>query len=175
MRAAYLLAAVAALWLQPATAGVIIDAVGWGTHTQLLTCIPAYFDEGCTLPETIIDGTAYLTFEVPDFYVSKTGAIEVEDYYSSCPFGGSCHLTAQLDGGFKFEAFSRPYDPFETLIAGGDSFKYRFADVPFFQSFVAIASVPEPSTWAMMLLGFGFVGSAMRSAERRQKVTVSYA
>lgn len=38
-----------------------------------------------------------------------------------------------------------------------------------------IAAVPEPSTWAMMLLGFGFIGGAMRSAKRRQKFTVSYA
>lgn len=36
-------------------------------------------------------------------------------------------------------------------------------------------AVPEPSTWAMMLLGFGFIGGAMRSAKRRQKLTVSYA
>ncbi|WP_233998123.1 PEPxxWA-CTERM sorting domain-containing protein [Erythrobacter sp. QSSC1-22B] len=36
-------------------------------------------------------------------------------------------------------------------------------------------AVPEPTTWAMMLLGFGFVGGAMRAAKRRQKVTVSYA
>lgn len=36
-------------------------------------------------------------------------------------------------------------------------------------------AVPEPTTWAMMLLGFGFIGGAMRSAKRRQKVTVSYA
>ena len=34
--------------------------------------------------------------------------------------------------------------------------------------------VPEPATWAMMLLGFGVVGAAMRSARRRQKLTVSY-
>ena len=32
-------------------------------------------------------------------------------------------------------------------------------------------AVPEPQTWAMMLMGFGFVGFAMR---RRQKVAVSY-
>ncbi len=37
------------------------------------------------------------------------------------------------------------------------------------------AAVPEPGTWAMMLLGFGFIGGAMRSAKRRQKLTVSYA
>ncbi len=36
-------------------------------------------------------------------------------------------------------------------------------------------AVPEPATWAMMLIGFGFVGGAMRIAKRRQKVTVSYA
>ena len=30
-----------------------------------------------------------------------------------------------------------------------------------------IAAVPEPSTWAMMLLGFGLVGAAMRSARRK--------
>ena len=37
------------------------------------------------------------------------------------------------------------------------------------------AAVPEPATWAMILLGFGFIGGTMRSAKRRQKVNVSYA
>ena len=39
---------------------------------------------------------------------------------------------------------------------------------------IAIAAVPEPATWAMMLIGFGGIGFAMR---RRAKVrtTVSYA
>jgi hypothetical protein len=36
-------------------------------------------------------------------------------------------------------------------------------------------AVPEPATWAMMLLGLGLVGGAMRAAKRRQKVTLSYA
>jgi hypothetical protein len=35
--------------------------------------------------------------------------------------------------------------------------------------------VPEPSTWAMMLLGFGLVGGALRSAKRRQRFRVSHA
>jgi hypothetical protein len=34
------------------------------------------------------------------------------------------------------------------------------------------AGVPEPSTWAMMILGIGFAGAAMR---RRQTVAVKYA
>ncbi len=38
----------------------------------------------------------------------------------------------------------------------------------------AVSPIPEPATWAMMLLGFGLVGGAMR-ARRREKLTVSYA
>jgi len=33
--------------------------------------------------------------------------------------------------------------------------------------------VPEPSTWAMMIIGFGALGMAMR--RRRVRTTVSYA
>jgi len=35
----------------------------------------------------------------------------------------------------------------------------------------AISSVPEPQTWAMMILGFGFIGFMLRNG-RRQKVAV---
>lgn len=35
----------------------------------------------------------------------------------------------------------------------------------------AVAAVPEPGTWAMMLAGFGIVGGAMR---RRQRTSVSF-
>lgn len=39
----------------------------------------------------------------------------------------------------------------------------------------SVAAVPEPATWAMILLGFGFIGGAMRSAKRRHKVSISFA
>jgi hypothetical protein len=57
---------------------------------------------------------------------------------------------------------------------GTDNFiNYRDAFVS--GSFSSVeAAVPEPATWAMMLIGFGFVGGAMRS-RRHRKVTVSYA
>jgi Trypsin/PEP-CTERM motif len=38
----------------------------------------------------------------------------------------------------------------------------------------SFAMVPEPSTWAMMIIGFGFIGGALRS-RRRQTVRVTYA
>ena len=38
---------------------------------------------------------------------------------------------------------------------------------------LSISAVPEPATWAMMLIGFGMVGFALR-ARRKQNVRVSY-
>ncbi len=39
-------------------------------------------------------------------------------------------------------------------------------------SFTASFAVPEPATWAMLILGFGVIGGAMR---RRQRVSVRFA
>ncbi len=49
------------------------------------------------------------------------------------------------------------------------------ANTPILAGAQAVAAVPEPATWAMMILGIGFVGGALRSAKRRQKLTLSYA
>jgi hypothetical protein len=37
-----------------------------------------------------------------------------------------------------------------------------------------VAAVPEPTTWALMLVGFGAIGHSMRSVRRKQKATVSF-
>lgn len=59
---------------------------------------------------------------------------------------------------------------------GDPSWNYfaNFGNARFSATFDAQAAVPEPSTWALMILGFGAMGFAMR---RRQKITtsVSYA
>ena len=45
--------------------------------------------------------------------------------------------------------------------------KVRFSNNPQINAFeidtLAIAAVPEPATWAMMILGFGLIGGAMRN------------
>ena len=35
----------------------------------------------------------------------------------------------------------------------------------------ALAPVPEPTIWAMMIAGFGFAGAALRRTARRQRAT----
>ncbi len=44
-----------------------------------------------------------------------------------------------------------------------DSFKLRSVSVS------NVAAVPEPATWAMMILGFGLIGGSIRSVRRKQK------
>lgn len=52
-----------------------------------------------------------------------------------------------------------------------------FTDIQEQFGFAAAAggAVPEPATWAMMLLGFAFVGSALRGARQRRRVEVRFA
>lgn len=38
----------------------------------------------------------------------------------------------------------------------------------------SLAAVPEPTTWAMMILGFGVIGGAMRRRRAQTKVSVSF-
>lgn len=42
-------------------------------------------------------------------------------------------------------------------------------------SLLGASAVPEPATWAMMLVGFGMVGATMRYRRRKGAVRVSYA
>jgi hypothetical protein len=62
------------------------------------------------------------------------------------------------------------FDTFRlTNVTGTDFYmeNLRFASVN--------SAVPEPSTWMMIVLGFGFIGAAMRASKRRQRATLSYA
>ncbi|WP_375401948.1 PEPxxWA-CTERM sorting domain-containing protein [uncultured Sphingomonas sp.] len=60
---------------------------------------------------------------------------------------------------------------------GGQSSITRAAFGSMQQGFVAFeidelaAAVPEPATWALMILGFGLIGSQLRATRRRTKVT----
>ena len=49
------------------------------------------------------------------------------------------------------------------MLAGGFSLIVTTADAP---------AVPEPMTWAMMALGFGVVGGAMRARRRSAAAAV---
>jgi PEP-CTERM motif-containing protein len=64
-------------------------------------------------------------------------------------------------GGYKF------YDFVSTSRSGGKNFLLG--------GLTMTAAVPEPATWALLLLGFGGVGGMMRRKRRQQGVAVSFA
>lgn len=66
-------------------------------------------------------------------------------------------------------ANGRTYVGFEDLNAFRSDCDYN--DLVFSFTNTATAAVPEPATWAAMLLGFGLVGAGMRSRRRSTKVT----
>ncbi len=57
---------------------------------------------------------------------------------------------------------------------GGSGLSYAFQDVTDWDLTVsAPAGVPEPETWALLLLGFAGAGAAARSARRRQRLALA--
>lgn len=78
-------------------------------------------------------------------------------------------LTASTDSdtyyGLRFSANGQKYEGFAGLINGGATIN---------QIGYELAGVPEPSTWALMIAGFGGVGLAMRR-RRRQTPAVAVA
>ena len=54
--------------------------------------------------------------------------------------------------------------------AGGSGLSYAFEDVHDWN--LSVAAVPEPDTWAMMLIGFLGLGGVMRMARRKQRLAV---
>ena len=80
----------------------------------------------------------------------------------------SSNITGQVPGpAFRFDQLflTESIDALEAPFTIGQStISYQLRE-PF-------NAVPEPAAWALMLTGFGLVGSAMR---RRAKVAVTYA
>lgn len=123
-------------------------------------------DLGLVLPESFYYGIAINPFANPTTQSLNLSLWAYNDGGSVYDKDGDVIKTGTDDlrywfrranGGLVTASPSAPFTPNFTLTAN------------------AVGAVPEPSTWALMLLGFGFVGGAMRSSKRRQKVNVSYA
>lgn len=99
--------------------------------------------------------------------VTDTGDLFYSD--RSLNTDGITHIYATSYAGGDFGLPAGTYVGFEDLNGGGD---LDYEDLAFIFTNVR-SNVPEPAAWAMMLGGFGLVGSAMR--RRRVRTTVTYA
>ncbi|WP_145916747.1 PEPxxWA-CTERM sorting domain-containing protein [Erythrobacter sp. QSSC1-22B] len=132
-----------------------INAFGLEIGDWATCCFPSSlfiaFDGGATrLVATANSGTDNPGFAAGNGYRNFVGAFDSSNTFSTVTFFG--------DGAGEY------------LVAGG-TIRYGAVDI----GSVPDTAVPEPSTWAMMLLGFGFVGGAMRTAKRKRNFSPSYA
>lgn len=80
--------------------------------------------------------------------------------------GGTNALRTAQNGvvNFNFSELAQ-YNGLQT--AAGYTFESNlFADTPIYEINFSVAAVPEPSTWAMLIIGFGLTGAAMRRRTR---------
>ena len=104
-------------------------------------------------------------------FTNPSGAVLSNYIYNGFNQGGSIKFKVPVGLAAGSNTFSFAYTSPGPSNGGGQP----LSDEGFNIERVALISgaVPEPATWAMMILGFGLVGGAMRSRGRR--VSVSFA
>lgn len=116
------------------------------------------------------DGNQASHFKDAAAFVDDTGVCFISDRQIGIldPTAAPCEvLTVTSNDLAVFDAIGYNFD-FDLLRNPG----YTFNTAQVF-GLAGLAAVPEPATWAMMLVGFGFAGAAAR--RRRTRVNVSFA
>ena len=132
--------------------GSVIDGVG----NDLRIFDTFGLSEGLTV-EASADGLAF-------FAVGMFGG----NFSQSCSFLTPCASSFDLNGsGLAAASFFR-LTAIQSGCVGGFPECYDLDTVEALNFSTSIAAVPEPATWAMMLLGFGGIGYSLR---RRRKQT----
>lgn len=81
------------------------------------------------------------------------------------PTGGFCNFSA-IGVGFAGTAYSIDF--------GGTANQTGYDNITFGSIIPGNGGVPEPATWAMLILGFGLVGGAMRKQQQRASVRFAF-
>lgn len=131
------------------------SAIGDNTNFSLAATItaagdPAALGGGYTL--------LYLVGTDPAFRISSSGKITFANAIFSRG-GGSQTLTLTTGGSTAFTTGLASNN-------GSTSSYQEAASEPAIFGSITAAAVPEPSTWAMMIVGFGFVGWSLRKRRR---------
>ncbi|HEX4180914.1 MAG TPA: PEPxxWA-CTERM sorting domain-containing protein [Caulobacteraceae bacterium] len=80
---------------------------------------------------------------------------------------GGATAVADFVGGNDLSGSGAPKPVTLTLSAGANPFEIQYANEISDQAAIVFQPVPEPAVWAMMLVGFGAVGGALRTTRRK--------
>lgn len=170
MRFAVLAAAVAALWVQPAQAAVVwtISGTVVGTTTDRLPCSTGI----CDVVRPLSRDVSFSVSEQPHF--DRQGAWLENGVYNF--FHGANANDYIYSGTFRslgfgqFEGLTLRLDRFNaTCVFSGTNCIEAASTTNFSVRQTFPAPVPEPTTWALMLLGFGAIGAMMRHHVARSR------
>ena len=158
-----------------------VNALGYWSDGNLVSEQVGIWDSlGNPITSTIVNFDATLLSEVGGYFYTLLTTPVVLEAGKTYVIGGS------ISEGGKFPGFLSGLDPapgytaFASRESLGGGFTFPVNEYPFDPegfgpqsialvnfSFSHVSAVPEPATWAMMLLGFGVVGTSIR---RRRKM-----
>ena len=183
MRFGALLAAVTALWVQPASAATTFSGtLTPGVFGGLAGVLPVSggqirytYDLAFSAPVSNVSIWlgGYTTYSVTDRFGNYYGGNDIGDQYWTYSFAGPVSQVSfrytPIDGlkrpgggaygpSYAFRTYSQQLRG--SISASGSS------PISFLGS-ISASAVPEPSTWAMMILGIGFTGAVLRTRRRK--------
>ncbi len=116
----------------------------------------------------LASNTSFFQFSYLDFFQRVRTApgslgLPVQDLSRTCQQAGTAAIASGCNGIFSFDG-THPTAPIQAAL---------FRDIN--RQFNLTAAIPEPATWAMMILGFLVMGTALRRrSAARPHVRVSY-
>jgi hypothetical protein len=113
---------------------------------------------GLVNPVNVVDGSTFFKMNFTDFGVGETFSWLL-DVDPSDPNASATILGSDLIGALVYVDFSNGMRGSGLIeaVAGNDD-----AGQLVIRTFTPTPTIPEPSTWAMMIAGFGFAGACLR-------------
>lgn len=140
-------------------------------------------------PPVILLGTGFALLPPPGFF----GPVFNQSFIIPGTGAGNLPFAVGADGGATLSIESRfaqdltgitptpanlrdPYEAFRnrfSLAVGDGQGTVGVVAGEFIGGFVAVAAVPEPATWMMLIVGFGMIGAGMRGSEGRSRAVAA--
>jgi hypothetical protein len=109
------------------------------------------------------------------FYINVEGGLYTWASDKSLNTDATNHIWSTAYGGGDFSIPEGIFVTFEDLPGTGTDFNYEDLGFVFtnVKTVIIPNGVPEPASWAMLIAGFGMIGSATR--RRRNSLKITYA
>ena len=150
--------------------GVVFDPVDFGPPGNSTLGTPftplggSDVTTGLVNPVNVVDGSTFFSMNFTDFDVGETFTWLL-DVDPSDPFASATIFGNDLIGAQVYVDFSnglRGSGLIEAVAGNSDAGQLVI------RTFTPTPAIPEPSTWAMMISGFGLAGAALRRRNRLQ-------